>query len=433
MPLAAMSQSAGRRSSRRTLSGVLLLASAFGGRALRAQAASAAPSFVIRAAAVLDGTGVARPGMDVVVRGGRIVAVRASSGRADLDLGARILAPGLIDTHVHLGWYVTARNRLHQPGDGDDEATAEVNAVANAQRMLQAGFTTVQSVGGPEDRAVRDAIARGALAGPRILTSLGSLNERAGPPDSIRAIVRAFKARGADVIKIFASASIREGGVQTMTQPQLDAACGEARAQGLRSIVHAHAASAVKAAVRAGCTQVDHGVFVDDEALAMMAAAGTWFEPQCELVFRNYLDHKEWFAGIGNYNDEGFAAMEHALVLRDALAARLRTHRDVRLVYGTDAVAGAHGRNARDMACRVRAFGLTPLDVLTSATSRAAASLGLGDELGRVAAGYRADLVAFDGDPRTDPTAFERVAFVMRDGVVHRLPPRLAGPPTRFP
>jgi imidazolonepropionase-like amidohydrolase len=291
----------------------------------------------------------------------------------------------------------------------------------------------VQSVGGPEDGPVRDAVARGVLAGPRILTTLGSLSERAGPPDSIRAIVRRFKAQGADAIKIFASASIRDGGVQTMTQGQLDAACGEAKAQGLRSIVHAHAASAAKAAVRAGCTQVDHGVLVDEEALRMMAQAGTYFEPQCELVSRNYLDHKEWFRGIGNYNDEGFAAMEKSLVLRKALVQRYHTVKGLKVIYGTDAVAGAHGQNGRDLVCRVRENGESAVDAITSATSLSAESMGLGSTIGRVAPGYQADLVAFDGDPRRDPTVFTRVAFVMKGGVIYRQPPTFAGPSRRYP
>ncbi len=388
---------------------------------------------VVRAGTLIDGTGTVRRGMDVVVRDGRIAEVRPRSGRADVDLGNRVLAPGLIDTHVHLGWYVTAAGRLHQDGDGDDPRTTTLNVAGNAQRMLQAGFTTVQSVGGAEDGPVRDAVARGVIAGPRILTSLGSLSERTGSPDSIRAVVRRFKEQGADVIKIFASKSIREGGGQTMTQEQLDAACGEARRLGLRSIVHAHAASAAKAAVRAGCSQVDHGVLVDDEALQQMARAGTWFEPQCELVNRNYLDHKEWFRGIGNYNDEGFAAMERALTLRKALVARYRKVPGLRVIYGTDAVAGAHGQNARDMVCRVKENGELAVDVITSATSRSAESLGLGKEIGRIAPGFQADLVAFDGDPRTDPESFMRVAFVMKGGIVHRQPPRAAGWATTFP
>jgi imidazolonepropionase-like amidohydrolase len=390
-------------------------------------------TIVVRAATVIDGTGTARRNTDVVVRNGRIVQLRPSRGKADVDLGKRVLAPGLIDTHVHLGWYITAAQRLHQRNDGDDERTAILNAAGNAQRMLQAGFTTIQSVGGMEDKPVRDAINRGVLAGPRVLTSLGSLNENAGSPDSVRAVVRKFKENGADVIKIFASKSIRDGGVQSMTQEQLDAACGEAKALGLRSIVHAHAASAAKAAVRAGCTQVDHGVLVDDEALQMMAQAGTYFEPQCELVMRNYLDHKEWFRGIGNYNDEGFAATEKSIGLRKTLVKRIHAVKGLKIVYGTDAVAGGHGQNGRDLVCRVRENGESAMDAITSATSMSAASIGLGSSIGRVAAGYQADLVAFDGDPRTDPDAFMRVAFVMKGGVVHRQPPVSAGPARSFP
>ena len=397
-----------------------------------AQAGNAAP-LVVRAATLIDGTGKVSRNVDVLVRDGRIVSVRPRSGRADVDLGDRVLAPGLIDTHVHLGWYITARGRLHQDSDGDDERTAVLNAAGNAQRMLQAGFTTVQSVGGAEDAAVRDAIARGVIPGPRVLTSLGSLSERAGPSDSVRMVVRRFKQQGADVIKIFASKSIRDGGVQTMTQEQLDAACGEAKSLGLRSIVHAHAASAAKAAVRAGCTQVDHGVLLDDEALRMMAQAGTYFEPQCELVSRNYLDHKEWFRGIGNYNDEGFAATERALGLRRALVKRYLATPGLKVVYGTDAVAGAHGQNGRDLVCRVQQNGESAVDAITSATSLSAASLGLATEIGRIAPGYQADLVAFDGDPRTDAEAFMRVAFVMKGGVIHRQPPMRAGPARRFP
>jgi len=412
---------------------VAIAASALATSTATTAAEGQARTLVVRAAAVADGLGAVRRNVDVLVRDGRIVGVRPRAGRADVDLGARVLAPGLIDTHVHLGWYITHRARLHQQGDGDSESVAALNAAGNAQRMLQAGFTTVQSVGGPEDAAVRDAVARGVLAGPRIITSLGSLSERAGGPDSVRMAVRRFKERGADVIKIFASASIRDGGGQTMSQEQLDAACGEAKALGLRSIVHAHAASAAKAAVRAGCTQVDHGVLMDEEALAMMARAGTYFEPQCELVSRNYLDHKEWFRGIGNYNDEGFAATERALGLRRALVQRYLATPGLKVVYGTDAVAGAHGQNGRDLACRVRLNGETAVSAITAATSLSAESLGLGGEIGRIAVGYRADLMAFDGDPRTDPDAFMRIAFVMKDGVIHRSLPAAAGMRMSYP
>ena len=417
----------------------LLVLAALRGERLAAQTParsaprSAAAPIVVRAATVLDGRGGARQRVDVVVVGDRIQSIRPAAGRADIDLGDRVLAPGLIDTHVHLGWYINEHERLHQRNDGDDDRLAEVHATANAQRMLQAGFTTVQSVGGSEDKAVRDAIARGVIAGPRILTSLGSLSETAGPPDSVRAVVRRFKQSGADLIKIFASKSIREGGAQTMTQPQLDAACGEAKALGLRSVVHAHSSAAAQAAVRAGCTQVDHGALIDQATIDAMAAAGTYFEPQCELVFRNYLDHKEWFRGIGNYNDEGFASMEKAIPLRRAVGDMWRAKKSLKVVYGTDAVAGAHGKNAQDLVCRVMALGQPAIEALTSATSLSAESMGLGTTIGSVAPGYAADLIAFDGDPRQDTQAFMRVAFVMKGGVVQRMPPRAAGPSTVFP
>ena len=409
-----------------------VLALVSGALPVHAQAPDAS-TLIVRAATIIDGTGVVRTKTDVVVRGGRIVELRPARGKADVDLGARVLVPGLIDTHVHMGWYVNDKQRLHREDDGDSEETSTLNVIGNAQRMLQAGFTTIQSVGGMEDKAVRDAINRGVIAGPRVLTSLGSLNENAGSPDSVRATVRRFHDQGADLIKIFASKSIRDGGVQTMTQEQLDAACGEAKRLGLRSVVHAHAASAAKAAVRAGCTQIDHGVLVDDEALQMMAKAGTYFEPQCELVSRNYLDHKEWFRGIGNYNDEGFAATERSLAMRKDLVKKYHAVPLLKVVYGTDAVAGAHGDNARDLSCRVTQNGEKPVDIITSATSISAASLGLGSTIGKVAVGYEADLVAFDGDPRTDTMAFQRVSFVMKHGVVYRSPPAPAGPNRRYP
>ncbi len=383
---------------------------------------------VLRAARVLDGTGGRQQNVDVVVVGGDIAAVRPARGplpAGGVDLGPLTLLPGLIDTHVHLSWYVNAHGRLHTPDDGDPADVQALAGAANAWATLRAGFTTVQSVGEPENRALRDAIARGAIPGPRVLTSLGSLNERTGggSPDSLRAAVRRFKADGADLIKIFASKSIREGGTATMSDAQLAAACGEARASGLRALVHAHSAEAVTRAARAGCTQVEHGVFADDAARRLMADRGTYFDPQCGLVFRNYLDNRPVFDGIGNYNAAGFAAMERALPLaergiRDAVATP-----GLQLVFGTDAVAGAHGRNAEELVCRVRRGGEPAMDAVVSATSRAARSLGLGDRIGQVRPGFAADLVATAGDPSETIEAAERVAFVMKDGRVVRRDP----------
>jgi imidazolonepropionase-like amidohydrolase len=294
---------------------------------------------------------------------------------------------------------------------------------ANAWATLRAGFTTVQSIGEADNAPLRDAINRGHIPGPRVLTSLGSMNERTrgGTPDSLRAAVRRFKQMGADVIKIFASKSIRDGGEATMSVEQLQAACGESTAHGLRSVVHAHSAEAAQRAARAGCTQVEHGVFADDATLALFAERGTWFDPQCGLVFRNYLDNKPWFDGIGNYNAVGFAAMEKAIPLAEAGIGRAARTKGVKLVFGTDAVAGAHGRNAEELVCRVRRGGQPAMDAIVSATSRAAESMHLEKELGRIAPGYTADIIATNGDPSQEIEASLRVSFVMRGGVVYRL------------
>lgn len=393
-----------------------------------ADRASVQATITLRADRVLDGTGAMLRRQDIVITDGRISAIRPSSGAlpvGGIDLGASTILPGLIDTHVHLGWYINAQEKLHTNQDGDTPDVMAYNQAANAWATLRAGFTTVQSLGEAENGALRDAINRGLIPGPRVLTSLGSLSERSGggSPDSLRSVVRRFKQRGADVIKIFASKSIRDGGEATMTDAQLMAACGEAKAQGLRSVVHAHSAEAVQRAARAGCTQVEHGVFADSDTRALMVARGTFFDPQCGLVFHNYLDNKRWFEGIGNYNAAGFASMEEALPLAASGIGFASRTRGLKLVFGTDAVAGAHGRNAEELVCRVRQGKQPAMDAIVSATSRAAESLGLEKEIGRIAVGFSADIIATDGDPSTEIEASQRVRFVMRHGVVYRNEP----------
>jgi imidazolonepropionase-like amidohydrolase len=218
-----------------------------------------------------------------------------------------------------------------------------------------------------------------------------------------------LKADGADVVKIFASKSIRDGGGQTMTDEQLAAVCGEARLQGIRTMVHAHAAGAIKAAVRAGCGQVEHGIFVDDDAMKLMAERGVYFDPNVGVVIQNYLRNKEKFLGIGNYNEEGFAHMERAIPLNFALLKKALTTPGLKLVMGTDAVAGAHGRNADELITRVREGGQKPMDAIVSATSLAAQSLGMAETIGTIAPGMEADIIAVEGDPASDITALTQV------------------------
>jgi imidazolonepropionase-like amidohydrolase len=254
------------------------------------------------------------------------------------------------------------------------------------------------------------------MVGPRIVTSLGQLSPGTRTPDQLREAVRASKAAGADVIKTFASGSIRDGGKLSVTQEQLDAVCSEAKAQGLRAVVHAHDPASIIAAVKAGCSQIEHGVFADDAAIAAMKAANVFFDPNIGLVLQNYIENKSKFLGSGNYTEEGFAFMEKAVptlgpIFKKALAAGLR------MPLGTDAVAGAHGQNAREAVARVAA-GQRPIDAMISATSLAAESLGMGSTLGRLAPGYVADIIAVAGDPTADISALRSVRFVMAQGRV---------------
>ena len=380
-------------------------------------AQSQAESTTLRAARVLDGTGGQLTNATVEIRGNVIAAIDQRPGPATYDLGDVTLMPGLIDVHVHIGWHFGKDGRADN--QGETPAEMALFAAENAWLTLINGFTTVQSAGALSDQELRDAIVRGVLPGPRILSSLGSMSERTGTPDQIRQYVRKQKQAGADFIKIFASRSIRDGGARTMTDEQLQAACGEARAQGLRSMVHAHASDAIIAAVRAGCTQVEHGAYANEEALKELAARGVYFDPNIGLVLQNYLENKARFLGIGNYNEEGFAFMEKALPGNYAMFKRaLRAQ--VKMPMGTDAVSGAHGQNAREIITRVREGGQEPMAALIGATSLAAESMGLEKQIGALRPGLEADLVAVDGNPLQDITAMRRVSFVMKGGKVYR-------------
>jgi len=388
-----------------------------------AHGGSASPSGVvtIRARTVLDGRGGTMRDAVITVRNGTIERVdtgaAARRGPVTYDLGARTVMPGMVDAHVHLGWYFNRGGTLHTPDDGDTPAESFRARAANARAMLAAGVTTVQSIGGPEDGELRDSIARGAIPGPRVLTSLQPVTDRRLPPDALRQLVRQRKAQGADVIKIFASAGLGGGGGQTLTDEQLAALCGEAKDAGLRTVVHAMSAPSVRATALAGCTEVEHGLFATDAELRLMAERGVWFGPQVCLVFRNYLDHRETYARSG-FSSDAFAALAGALPTARETFARALATPGLRVIFATDAVAGAHGRNADELLCRVRDAGQPPMDAIVSATSRSAQALGLGERVGAIAPGLDADIIALDGDPVADIQALKRVAFVMKSGKV---------------
>ncbi len=384
-------------------------------------------TLTIRAGRLLDGLGNVRENVTLRVTGSRIAVVDEASAAAEAsgpvtyDLSGLTLMPGLIDTHVHLTAHFDPDGRNHHDPD-ETPAQSILYGAGNAYATLMAGFTTVQSLGSPADRDLRDAIARGDLPGPRVLTSLGAVRAGTGSPDDIRAYVRRLADDGADVVKVFASASIREGGGLVMSTGQLEAVCTEAQAVGLRTVVHAYGTDGLTATIEAGCGGIEHGNRYDDAVIDLMAARGTYLDPHVGSLWANYFEHRDRFMGRGNYTEEGFALMEEARTTGYETFRRTLDHGGVKVVYGTDAVAGAHGRNADELVYRVRDGGQDPMDGIVSATSRAAESLGLADTIGRIAPGYEADLVAVAGNPLDDITAVRAVRFVMKGGVVYRSP-----------
>jgi imidazolonepropionase-like amidohydrolase len=373
---------------------------------------------VLKASTVLDGKGKTLHNTILVVEGSKITRIggTAPANAVTYDLSQFTVTPGWIDTHTHIGYHFDNSGR--NSGRGEPPAQADWHIAENAALTLNAGFTTIQSPGANSDKDLRDAIARGILPGPRLLTSLNSMNETSGDAAKLRELVRQHKQDGADLIKLFASKSIREGGDQTMTDDQLQAACGEAKSLGLRTIVHAHSASSAKAATLAGCTAVEHGAYVTDDVFELMAQRGTYYDPNIGLVLQNYLENKPKFLGQGNYNEEGFAFMEKGVAITRDTFKKAITHKNLKIVYGTDAVAGAHGQNYREFIVRVRDGGQDPMAALMSATSISAESLHMGDQIGSIAVGMQADIVAFDGNLLTDVNAAGRAVFVMKGGKV---------------
>ena len=380
-------------------------------------AAAQSQPIVLRTGAMFDGKGKVLHNVSIVVQNGKILRVEQNATTAPTyDLKSLTVMPGWIDVHDHITWHFGPNGRIEDKSETQEQATLAM--ASNAYATLMAGFTTIQSLGSPEDKDLRGAINSGSLPGPRILTALNPIEDAKLTPEQIREAVRKLKAEGADVVKIFASRSIRQGGTQTLSDEQLQAACGEAKAQGLRSVVHAYR-TAVRAAANAGCTEVEHGTYATQEDLDAMAQHGTFFDPQVGLVIHNYLENKARFLGTGTYTEEGFAKMQEVLpIIAEMFKHALATPR-LKIVFGTDAVAGAHGRNAEEFIDRVHA-GQEPMDAMVAAHWRAAESLNMQNEIGTIAPGVQADIIALDGDPRNDITAVRRVVFVMKGGRVYR-------------
>ena len=410
--------------------------SILGACALPQRVSSPAPGqgkrIVIAASTVLDGKGRVLHDTRIVVEGSKIVAIDPTARPVDYDLRGLTVLPGWIDAHVHITWSFGKDGK--NAGMGETTQEAAYQAASNAWVTLMAGFTTVQSVGSPTDVPLRDAIAKGILPGPRILTAVEPLQgrgEQTGTPDEIRSYVRKQKKAGADLIKIFASQTIRLGGGRTLSQEQLNAACDEAKKQGLRTLVHAYK-DAVRAATLAGCTEIEHGTMATDDDLKLMAEKGAYLDPHAGLVLENYLVNKEKFLGTPGYTEEGFAWMEKILPMNHQLVQRAVKTPGLKIVFGTDALAGAHGRNAEELIDRVRDGGVDPMAAMVSANSLGAEALGMADQIGSIAPGLQADIIALDGDPLKDITAVRRVVFVMKGGIVYKNAARDGAVATHF-
>ncbi len=422
--------------------------------ALAVLPAGAQPVTALRAARLIDGTG-APPIADavVVITGDRITAagpaatVQIPAGATVIDLAGQTLLPGLIDCHVHI---------TGNPGDGGDTAELRetdshkaIYGVVNAKVTLEAGFTTVRDVGAGSYTtvALRDLVNGGLVPGPRMYIATRGLGITGGHGDingwspelslpgtveiadgveNVRKAVRTQIKFGADFIKVVASGGVLSSGdspnsVQYSFE-ELRAIVEEASHSGRKVAAHAHGATSIKDAVRAGVASIEHGSLVDAEAIAMMKAKGTYMVPTLYTV--DFIVDEGPQSGVPEYGIAKARAMRTEQ--RRNLAAAWKA--GVTFAYGTDAGVFPHGRNARDFRVMVSELGIPPLEAIRIATANAASLIGVADTLGTIRPGLLADIIAVAGDPLQDIRRLESVAFVMKGGIVYRQPP--AGTPS---
>ena len=384
---------------------------------------SSAHTLAIRAARMLDvRRGRLIENAVVIVEGEKIARVGPNlsipNGTEVIDLGDVTVLPGLIDAHTHITYHFDETGHFGRRGDANSSVTFRY-AAENARRTLEAGFTTVRNLGAGDlvDINLRDAINRGETSGPRIQASGTPLMPEDVYPISsetvrlktVRDFVRARVREGADVIKIFEGVDGR--GNPYLSESEIRTAVEEAASHGRKVAVHAHEAAAIKAAVRGGCASVEHGTFIDDEAIRLMASRHTVLVPTLYLP-THYLSHKSQF----DFGDSAWDFFEQ-LRSRNLESARRARKAGVTIVNGSDAVAGLHGSNARETEWLVKA-GLTPLEAIRAATLDAAQLLGMEREVGQLEPGHFADIIAVEGDPLRDITHLQTVVFVMKGGRV---------------
>jgi imidazolonepropionase-like amidohydrolase len=409
--------------------------------ALALTSAAHAETFAIQAGRLItDASLPARGPSTVIVENGRIVRIEdgatAPAGATVIDMRTKTVLPGLMDAHVHL---------TGDPGTPfwreavDSNEAAAITGVKNALLTARAGFTTVRDLGGPGSSpiALRDAIAAGIVPGPRMLVAGGALSITGGHGDVtgfreevIRALAgdntcsgaadcaeatRRMARRGVDVIKITSTGGVlsQQGrGLEGhFTPEEISAIVEAARRLGLKVASHAHGARGIEEAANAGVASIEHGTYVDDAGVRVMKAKGTWMVPT--LMAISGVNAR---LGKGIYTPVVEAKGRQAVSMwGKQVAASQRA--GVKIAYGTDAGVFEHGRNGEEAALMVK-YGMTPREVLVSATTATADLFGISDETGTLAAGKAADIIAVDGDPLADAGALVKVTFVMAAGRV---------------
>ena len=423
--------------------------------AASARAADSSGIVAVRAGRLIDpASGTVTAGSVVLVEKGRVTAVGPSvaipAGARVIDLSGMTVLPGLMDCHTHLvGDYVDDKDPLSELKSSS--AARAFESIPNARVTLEAGYTTVRDVGTYRafvDVAMRDAIAKGYFPGPRMFVAGAYLTITGGGgavtgfspdvalpwdlrfgvadgPDQVRQRVRDIAQHGVDVIKVLATGAFLTHGSDPhaveYTYDEMRAAVEEAGHKGLKVAAHAHSADGIKIAVRAGVASIEHGTYLDDEGIRMMKERGTY------LVADIY--DAEWIRqGAKTGYPEDFATKQPEGDEIQRQAFRKAAKAGVKIAFGTDASVYPHGLNARQFAWQVK-YGQTPMEAIRSATTSAAELIGRDPDIGAIAPGKRADLIAVAGDPLADVSVLEKVAFVMKDGVVYKGPAAEAAPP----
>jgi imidazolonepropionase-like amidohydrolase len=406
---------------------------------------------VVHAGRLLDRPGqTPRGASTVVIRNGRIEAIRDGFVSADgfpgatvVDLRERYVLPGLIDCHVHLETDRAGQEGLVESMTSSDAHLA-YQALANARKTLDAGFTTVRNLG--DERgvtlALRDAVASGSVAGPRILDAGTGVSATSGHgdrtlslaphiaehvsetnlcdgPESCRRAVRAQVRRGVDVIKIMTTGGVNSrigvGLGKQMFDDEAQALIETAHLYGKKVAVHAHGADGINLALKHGADSIEHGTLIDDESVKLFLKSGAYYVPTLSTV-NGYLER---LAKDPNAYPPAVREKIEWRIQITGKALALAYPRGVKIAFGTDAGVSKHGRNADEFELMVK-HGMPPAAAIKAATLNAADLLGIAAEAGSIEPGKRADLIAVSGDPLSDITILKRVSFVMKDGVVHK-------------